>query len=249
MIATDALAASDPGLLYRRVAALLRAEIGAGRLLPGTRLPSIAELAAHCAVAPATVRQALRLLAEEGLVRSRQGSGTFVADQTAAPRRRPQLALDLGWPALAEPIRGNMAEVLEADDAPPPLDPAGAEGVPAAAYQHMRRIHRDPDGTAYALVEMHLDRRWFDRAPERFERGMALPLLEELGGPDLPEMRQSFRLAGADMEAVRALGVPLGAPLGRVRRTLLDRQGVVAYWSDGLFRADTVVFEATLRRP
>ncbi len=247
MIRTDSLAASDPGLLYRRVAALLRSEIGTGRLAPGTRLPSIAELAERCGVAAATVREALSLLKAEGLVHSRQGSGTFVAE--TAPRRRPQLALDLGWPALAESIRGNRAEVLEEDASPPPLPEDGSEGRHAKLYCRMRRIHRDAEGMAYASVEMHVDRRWFDLAPTRFRTGMALPLLEELGGSELPEMRQRFRLAAADAATAAALGVPLGAPVGWIRRVLLDRQGVAAYWSVGLFHGDAVVFEATLRRP
>jgi GntR family transcriptional regulator len=246
MIPIDTLAASDPGLLYRRVAMLLRSEIGRGDLAAGSRLPSIAALAARYGVAPATVRQALRLLNEEGLTRSRQGSGTFVAEGAAAGR--PELSLDLGWPALAQPIRGNTAEVLDEDEGAPSIDPVRDGGHLAASYWRMRRVHRGADGRAYALVEMHIDRRWFDRAPQDFRTGMALPLLERLGGPDLPEMRQSFRLVAAGAATAAALGIPLGSPVGQIFRTLFDRDRFVAYWSRGEFRGDAVVFEATLRR-
>jgi hypothetical protein len=81
------------------------------------------------------------------------------------------------------------------------------------------------------------------------DAGLAgLPLLEELGGADLPEMRQSFRLGTADADAARWLGVAPGAAVGRLRRALRDREGVVVYWSDAAFRADAVVFEAVLTR-
>ncbi|WP_431283948.1 GntR family transcriptional regulator [Humitalea sp. 24SJ18S-53] len=239
-----ALAASDPGLLYRRVAAVLRARIAAGHHPPGGRLPTIAALAEAFTVAPATIRQALRVLVQEGLVASRQGSGSYVSPRVTTPA--PPLALDLGWPALAGAIAGNLPHMLMADDAPPPLLPT--EGLAAARYRHMRRVHHRLSGQPYALVDMCIDRRWFDRAPTRFEAEMALPLLEELGGAELPEMRQSFRLGSADADAARHLGVAPGAPVGCLRRALRDRDGVVAYWSDGVFRADAVVFEATLSR-
>jgi GntR family transcriptional repressor for pyruvate dehydrogenase complex len=61
-----------------------------GRFRPGDRLPSERELAAHLGVSRPTVRLALGLLAEHGLVETRVGSGTFVVpspelDESALP--------------------------------------------------------------------------------------------------------------------------------------------------------------------
>jgi GntR family transcriptional regulator len=239
------LETTDPGLRYRRVAALLRNDILTGKLAPAQRLPSIQELAAQCEVAPATIRQAIALLAEEGLLRSRQGSGTYVTE--APPARRPPIPLDLGWPAIAERIRGNKARILEADDTPPPLLPQ--DGVLAPAYRRMRRVHTTPDGLPYVFVELFVSRAYYDQAPRRFDREMALPLLEELGGAQLTTMRQSFRLDAADAETARQLDLKLGAPIGWLRRALSDRDGVVAYFSIGRVRADAVVFETVFTRP
>lgn len=233
----------DPGLLYRGIAALVRSGIDSGALKPGARLPSIAALAEQCGVSPATIRQALALLAEEGLVRTRHGSGTYVSD---APARRPTLVLNLGWPALAEQVRGNRALVLEADDAAPPLEPA--DGRPAARYRRMKRVHSTPDGAPYAIADLYLDRRYYDRRPRAFDTGMALPLLNELGGEALTAMRQIFRLGAADALTARHLGVPLGGPVGWLKRALRDRDGIVVYWSLGYFHADFVSFETTFDR-
>lgn len=236
----ESLAGADPGLLYRQIAASIRSDIGTAQLPPGARLPSIMAMAESFGVAPATVRQALVLLAEEGIVRTRHGSGSYV---TEAPPRRPTLVLQLGWPALAEQVRGNKAQILEADDAAPPLE--AADGLPAQSYRRMKRVHRLAAGPPYALAEIYVARRYFDQRPAQFETGMVLPLLAELGGAELTTMRQVFRLGAADALTARQLAVPLGGPVGWLKRALRGRDGIVAYWSLGYFHPEFVSFEAT----
>ena len=60
----------------------LHAEIVAGRLGPGTRLPSEKELAAQFGVSGPTVRESIRGLTLIGLAEARHGAGTFVAEGT-----------------------------------------------------------------------------------------------------------------------------------------------------------------------
>lgn len=71
----------------------LSQRIGEGRLPAGTRLPSEPDLAAELGVSRATLREALRALETEGLLRRMQGSGTFVADHV---RVRNSLDLNFG---------------------------------------------------------------------------------------------------------------------------------------------------------
>ena len=59
----------------------LTQRIEEGRLQAGARLPSEPELAAELGVSRATLREALRSLEAEGLLRRMWGSGTFVADR------------------------------------------------------------------------------------------------------------------------------------------------------------------------
>ncbi|MFE5832741.1 GntR family transcriptional regulator [Streptomyces sp. NPDC056508] len=56
----------------------LRAQIAAGRLKPGDRLPAEPKLATHYKVSTPTVRQALALLQAEGLIEKSHGKGNFV---------------------------------------------------------------------------------------------------------------------------------------------------------------------------
>ncbi|MEY8436838.1 GntR family transcriptional regulator [Atopobiaceae bacterium 24-176] len=63
---------------YSEIAQDIRASIEDGALLPGDRLPTVVELCDLYGVSKVTVRKAVELLAEQGLVSSRRGSGTFV---------------------------------------------------------------------------------------------------------------------------------------------------------------------------
>lgn len=72
----------DPRPPYQQVANALRAAILTRKLGPGEKLPSGSQLAERYGVARMTVQQAIRILRDEGLVVSRQGSGVFVRERT-----------------------------------------------------------------------------------------------------------------------------------------------------------------------
>jgi GntR family transcriptional regulator, histidine utilization repressor len=67
--------------------------IGAGRLSPGQRLPTEAELMARYGCARATVSKAMQALADQGLIERRRRAGSFVAQPRprAAVLRIPDL--------------------------------------------------------------------------------------------------------------------------------------------------------------
>ena len=67
-----------PEYLYLQLAELLREQIRSGKLPPRSRVPSLVDLAAKYELAEMTVRKALRLLIDEGLIETRPGRGTFV---------------------------------------------------------------------------------------------------------------------------------------------------------------------------
>ncbi|MBZ0228129.1 MAG: FadR family transcriptional regulator, partial [Bauldia sp.] len=75
-----------PRNLTSELASRLSEEIVAGKLAPGTRLPTEHELMRSFGVSRTVVREAIAALRSEGLVETRQGSGAFVA---ADSRRRP----------------------------------------------------------------------------------------------------------------------------------------------------------------
>jgi DNA-binding GntR family transcriptional regulator len=70
----------ENGLLprYRQIAVGLRTAIETGELLPGSVLPSEADLIARHAVSRTTVRQAFALLESDGLITTHPGKGRYV---------------------------------------------------------------------------------------------------------------------------------------------------------------------------
>ena len=74
---------------YRQLLQLLRQQILSGRLAPGARLATEEELVQTYGLSRGTVRKAIEQLAAEGLVRTEQGSGTYVssAHPSAVPFR------------------------------------------------------------------------------------------------------------------------------------------------------------------
>jgi DNA-binding GntR family transcriptional regulator len=91
---------------YLRIADDLRRQIVDGTLIPGSRLPSRAQLAQQYTVSDRVAFEAIRLLVTEGFVETRSGSGSYV-------RRRPEVRrLTRSWyqePRSGSPFQADMA--------------------------------------------------------------------------------------------------------------------------------------------
>jgi DNA-binding transcriptional regulator YhcF (GntR family) len=77
--------------------------VATGQLTAGERMPSVRELAVQLSVSPMTIAQVYRDLTKQGIVVTKQGAGTYVADVAG-------LGLD---GALARP-RSNLYQMVEA---------------------------------------------------------------------------------------------------------------------------------------
>ncbi|CAM5233207.1 GntR family transcriptional regulator [Streptomyces narbonensis] len=68
---------------YRQIATILRARIEDGTIAPGRRIPSMVALEAEYGVARDTLRKAVQVLKDEGLVHTVTGMGGYVVDKAA----------------------------------------------------------------------------------------------------------------------------------------------------------------------
>ena len=97
------------GRTSEEVVTHLREMIHRGELRPGDRLPPERDLAKLLGVSRPTLRAGIRSLAALGILRSRQGAGTFVVDSNGPP------ALDSSPLRLMASLHGfTMAEMFEA---------------------------------------------------------------------------------------------------------------------------------------
>lgn len=75
----------DPRSPYIKIAASIRAAVLSGELEPEAQLPTGDDLAKFFGVTRATIGSAIRLLREEGFLRSRAGGGVYVTRQASMP--------------------------------------------------------------------------------------------------------------------------------------------------------------------
>ncbi len=68
---------------YRQIIHAIEHAVRFGKLLPGTRLPTIRELAVKLQINPNTIAKAYNELEIRGLVITQVGSGTYIADISA----------------------------------------------------------------------------------------------------------------------------------------------------------------------
>lgn len=70
---------------YRQIAAILRTRIETGDIPPGRRIPSMVEMEQEYGVARDTLRKAVQVLKDEGLVATVQGMGVYVVERGGKP--------------------------------------------------------------------------------------------------------------------------------------------------------------------
>jgi GntR family transcriptional regulator len=227
---------------YLQLADLMRQRIARGTWPRDHRLPSLEELTGEFGVARVTVRQAIDLLAREGLVSPQQGRGTFV---TAEPRRERIINVVTTLDELARVYEDTQPKIVNIDESvsSPPLDMA--EGQPAARYAFMRRVH-SRDGRPYCVINIYLDERIFRRAPEKFRSQTVIPLLTSMKNIGIHTAHQVLTIGTADMEVAGLLELPMNAPVAEVRRIFKDTAGTVIYLADVTYRGDAIRLEMDL---
>lgn len=229
---------------YLQLADLFRHRVEKGQWPVGSTLPSIEQLMGEFDVARVTVRQAISLLTGEGLLSPQRGRGTFVTAAGAGAKRQLRVETTLG--DLVEMYQGDKPhhDTLEEGERMPRLK--ASDGTPAPAYVYMRRIH-SRDGEAYCVISIYIDKRVFRRAPARFRKELALPVLTSLSGLKIASARQTLNISTADFETARLLDIPVNAPMADVRRVLCARDGTIIYIAEISYRGDYIHLEMDLK--
>src|SRR5213593_2918819 len=156
----------------------LTQRIGQGLLPAGSRLPSEPALATELGVSRATLREALRALESEGLVRRMWGAGTFVADG-----RRVINSLDANF-GVTDAIRaaGMRAGIEQARHSMEPATVAEAarlELQPGSDVLVVERV-RTADGKPIVLSRDILPGRLIAKRPEIADQMLTRSIYEVL---------------------------------------------------------------------
>ncbi|MBI1988415.1 MAG: GntR family transcriptional regulator [Betaproteobacteria bacterium] len=222
--------------LYIQVASALRQRIENGQWQPGQKISTLEGLEREFEVARVTVRQAVELLQNEGLVHRQQGRGTFVADKLQDKR---WLRLETTWDSLIAPIKDNVLKLIKVDHPPALPTLTAGEGKLAPEYVFLRSVQLK-NGAPYAVVNLHLERGIYGRDPDAFLTHTALPVLATLRGTDIEQAHQTLVIGSADPGTASLLQVPLGTPTAECHCVVTDRKDVAIYVAEIIYRNDCV---------
>jgi GntR family transcriptional regulator len=226
----DAQTADD----VRRV---LADRISAGRLRPGQRLGAERTLAHDLGVSRATLRQALAVLEDNGLVRRvpGRGGGTFVSKG----KIERDLSRVVGVPALLR-SQGVVAgtRVLSARLA------AADEPTARALRLHAGELVIDlvrirlADGSPISLEHAAFPADRFGGMLEQPLGGSVFELLEEHYGVRPKEAVERIEVVTASPDEAMILEIPAGSPLLSITRTTVDEGDEPYEFAHDLFRGD-----------
>ena len=228
---------------YAQLADILRQRIARHRMPTGTKLPTLEALMREFAVARVTVRQAMELLARDGLVSAERGRGTFVR---ARPSRDRGLRLETSLQALADVYRTDTPKLTLIEEAAAMPQLLERDGAAAPRYRFMRRVH-SRNGEAYCVISIYLDERIFRMASRRFRRETVIPVLLELPRVTVARAWQTLEIGTADVTVARHLAIPANAPVAEVRRVCQDQNGTVIYLGEVTYRGDYIHLEMDLK--
>jgi GntR family transcriptional regulator len=228
---------------YAQIADVLRGRIARGIWRLGLRLPANELLASEFGVSRVTIRQAVDLLARDGIIEAQQGRGTFV---TGTPKQDRWLRVETSLADLAEVYSDTSPKIINISESRTSAPLLAEDGKPAAKYVFMRRVH-SRDEQPYCVISIYLDEKIFRKHPKRFRKETVIPILKEMTDPAIKDARQTLTIATADIEVARLLQVPLNSPVAEVRRVFTSADRTVMYLGEVTYRGDFVRIEMDLR--
>lgn len=216
------LAAREPGQSrYGALAASLRSRVISGEWPPGSAIPAEQALASEHGVALGTMRRALELLAQEGLVERVHGRGTFVRAGLAGASMMRFFRFGDGGEVPASRILSRQVANL-------PAGPARALGVGKAERALKLRRLRSLGGEPCLLEDIWLPLPAFAALEhgDPHEWGDLLyPLFAERCGIHVHRAVDDISFDALGAADARALGLPAGHPCARVTRHAFDVGG------------------------
>jgi GntR family transcriptional regulator len=222
---------------YHQIADELRARVEAGEFGTGRLLPSEAELSTLFRASRVTVRRALEVLRDEGLVDSRQGFGWFVA---ADPVRQSLGRLGTIESQLAAEGVTSARKVLDFRFIKSPTRVRQMLGVETVL--RVRRLNL-ADGEPFALVTVWCPERYgAELSRADVERSTFYELLDVPIGSAL----QTIGAAAATSAEADLLGVLEGSPVLRCERITRSMDEEPVLMSEHVFPAHLTEFVVDL---
>lgn len=228
---------ADSALPSRRLARELRQQITSGTLPEGAKLPSERTLATQHGVARNTAREAIRLLADEGLVSAHHGKGVFVREKRRlmrfgserySHRLRQETGLSPYRAEVAKQGRTARVDCTSITRVAPPAEVAERLELDSDADTVIRRenwYYADDDPVQVGITYIPWDIAGDSvlATDAHTGRGSIYARFEELGYP-IARVREEVTSRMPTPDETRGLSIPDGVPVIDVLHTGLDDQ-------------------------
>ncbi len=210
---------------------------------PGDRLPSEAELCERFDVSRMTARQAVQVVANDGLIERRRGAGTFV--------RAHPVPRDLGSPLSfsgSMRARGMTAssETLEWGEVEPDPDERTALDLPPGDNAYVLKRLRLADGTPMAIERVVMPTDLAVALGEDFQTGSLHDAFRSVGR--IPtEAHAEVSARRATKKERDLLGLPPSGIIISEKRTIYDQEDRPLERTETRYAASRYTFRAILR--
>jgi DNA-binding GntR family transcriptional regulator len=231
----------SPVPLYFQFAQQLQTLIETGVLPPGTRLSNEVALADQFGLSRPTMRQAMQLLVDKGLLARRRGVGT----QVVTNRIRRQVEFTSLYEDLERDERRPRTEVLSIETVPAGAETAAAlrleEGAQVVEMQRLRFADDQP----IALMHNHLPAGLIELTAAGLAEAGLYQLLRQ-AGIGLSTAEQTIGARRATAAEAKLLDEGRGATLLTMTRTAFDGAGRPVEYGSHVYRASRYSFEMTV---
>jgi len=235
-----------PQSLHAQLRDALRARILDGRLVPGAKLPSEAELTAEHGVSRITVRQALGALQAEGLIVKVHGKGAFVSHPKASQSLNQLQGLNEAL-AMEQHAVSSKRLAWREMKAPPAVARQLRLTAGESVYhlQTLRYLDREPLSVNNSYLPRFLGEK-LTRVD--FSRRDLIDVFENEGGLKIGEAQLEIGAGLARPQDARLLELEQGAPVLEVGRLLHVAEGGPIHVEWAVYRADRFRYKLNLRR-
>jgi GntR family transcriptional regulator len=243
-VTTLRLVEAEPGQSrYAALAGAMRARIVAGEWPPGSAIPAEQTLAAEHGVALGTMRRALDLLAEQGLLERVHGRGTFVRQGLSGAT---MLRFFRFGAAGSEPPR---SRILARDRLAAPAHVARAlgcgAGEPALRLKRLRSVGEQPALHEEIWLPLPLFAALAEGDPAGWD-DLLYPMFAERCGVHVQRAVDSIGFGSLAAAPARALRLPAGHPCARVQRQAFDLAGRCIEWRTTLGDANAFHYTVSI---
>ncbi|VTU31719.1 HTH-type transcriptional repressor YvoA [Variovorax sp. PBS-H4] len=229
---------AGPITLYAQLAGILRDRIVTGLWKPGEEIPTLEQLVDEFAVARVTVRQAIQILVEEGLLSSQRGRRTCVTFDPAsvdAPLFSSTGSMEGDSDGDGNSYSIKVLSLQEFDQLPTQF--AGL-GTPAGKYVRIRKID-GLNGTPYTVSDNYVALSLYQRFPSGGEHTIKLSrLVRDNARPPITSAIERTSISVATYEDATHLQVAVGSPVAHVMRAFFAPNRQLVYLGVLVYRAD-----------